>query len=285
MLRARDAPVGTAGRAEPVSLGTLLRRQVTRTPDLLAVCDQRRRLTYAELDQAASRLTRALIAAGVGTPVGICLRPSADLVIAVVAVVKAGGCYVPINAGYPASRLAFLMADSGASIVVTSGDLRARFDGPGVTCLTPPLHQPRRHQPPQDPARPSCPQASSPDSAAYVIYTSGSTGRPRASWSPTRNVARLFERDRDWFDFGAQRRLDAVPLCAFDFSVWEMWGALLHGGRLVVVPYGSPARPRPSTSCCAASGSRCSTRRRPRSASSSRRAAPYAADGAEPALA
>jgi amino acid adenylation domain-containing protein/non-ribosomal peptide synthase protein (TIGR01720 family) len=224
------APVAEALLHAP-SLREAFAAVAARFPDRIAVADGDVRLTYAELAGRAAPLAHRLRAAGVvpGQPVGICLERSADLIAAMLAVVAAGGAYLPLDPAYPAERLAFLVRDSGARVVISAADLAGRLPagpvvihvddeaGEMVTALPAP--------------------ASDPDDIAYVIYTSGSTGTPKGVAVTNRNVLRLFSATDPWFRFDERDVWTLFHSFAFDFSVWEIWGALLHGGTLVVVPW------------------------------------------------
>ncbi len=190
-------------------------------------------LSYAELAARANRLAHRLRAAGVGPEarVGLCLDRSLDLPVAILAVLEAGGVYVPLDPTYPAERNAFVLEDTEARWVITRADLAA----------TVPEGLERRLVEEDDasdsPPSPGDLPALSPENAAYVIHTSGSTGKPKGVVVTHANVARLFTSTERWFDFGADDVWTLFHSYAFDFSVWELWGALLYGGRLVVVPY------------------------------------------------
>ncbi|XVQ85649.1 non-ribosomal peptide synthase/polyketide synthase [Microbispora siamensis] len=229
----------TAGWTAPVpasSPGTvpaLFEAAVAAHSDAVAVVDGATRLTYAELNRRANRLAHRLIAEGVGPEsiVALALPRSADLVVAVLGVLKAGGAYLPLDPGYPAERIAFVVSDARPAVVVTGG---------GVAVAPPPAvpliameDLEAGNGSPDDPARP----ALRPDNAAYVIYTSGSTGRPKGVLIPHQNVVRLFEHTDEWFGFGPSDVWTLFHSYAFDFSVWELWGPLLRGGTLVVVPH------------------------------------------------
>ncbi|MEW5931541.1 MAG: amino acid adenylation domain-containing protein, partial [Gemmatimonadota bacterium] len=212
----------------------LFAEQAARTPDAPAVSFGDETLSYAGLDRRANRLAHALAALGVGpeVPVALCLERSAELVVAVLGVLKAGGAYVPLDPAYPAERLARTLADCGAPVLVTLERHLDALPGGGarVLCLD------------RDAAlldgRPEHPPAvdAAPGGLAYVIYTSGSTGRPKGVLVPHAQVVRLFLATRAWFAFDERDVWTLFHSYAFDFSVWEMWGALLHGGQLVVVP-------------------------------------------------
>ncbi|GAA5133568.1 hypothetical protein GCM10023320_59940 [Pseudonocardia adelaidensis] len=201
-------------------------------PDAVAVRDQRVELSFTELDVRSDALAHRLVAHGVrpGSRVAIVLPRSADLIVAIVGVLKAGGCYVPIDPASPAARIAYILDDSTPECVLAvagttdvlpeGGPAVLVLDDPGVV----------------DPAAgPVC--IGHPDADAYVIYTSGSTGRPKGVAVPHRSVTALLAGAAADFDFGPDDVWTLFHSYAFDFSVWEIWGALLHGGRLVVVDH------------------------------------------------
>ncbi len=217
------------------SLAELVAAQAAARPAAVAVVAGDERLSYGGLAAQAGRLASRLAAAGVGRGdrVGLLVERSGELVVAVVGTLWAGASYVPLDPGYPEERLRFALADSGVAAVVGAGD---GFDGlalpAGVRRLRlerePLAGSAARHQPPV---------AVGAADEAYVIYTSGSTGRPKGVSVTHGNVLRLLGATRAWFDFGAADAWTLFHSYAFDFSVWELWGALGHGGRLVVVPY------------------------------------------------
>ncbi len=194
-------------------------------PDAVAAVLEGETLTYAELDRRSDRLARALRRAGAGreTRIGIHLRPSFDLLAAMLAALKAGGVYVPLDPASPADRLAGMIEDAGIAVVVAGGG--TPLDHSGVAVVDPGADGPDDSLPGTDPGQ-----------AAYVIFTSGSTGRPKGVAVPHAHVLRLFHATRDRFGFGPDDVWTFFHSFAFDFSVWEIWGALLHGGRLVIVP-------------------------------------------------
>ncbi|WP_216896622.1 non-ribosomal peptide synthetase [Nocardia alni] len=192
-------------------------------------------LSYGELDAKANRLARKLIEIGVGPEslVGIALPRSAELVIALIAVVKAGGGYLPVDPGYPADRIAYMLDDGQPVCVVTTSDLRFPVDVPLLELDRLDLSGYRDTQVTDlDRRTPLTPQ-----NVAYVIYTSGSTGRPKGVQIPHRNVTTLFANAQGHFGFGEHDVWTLFHSYAFDFSVWELWGPLLYGGTLVVVDY------------------------------------------------
>ncbi|HLL46626.1 MAG TPA: amino acid adenylation domain-containing protein, partial [Longimicrobiaceae bacterium] len=209
--------------------------QAARTPAGVAVSCEGESLSYAGLERRSNRLAHHLRSLGVGpeTRVALCLERAPELVVAVLAVLKAGGAYVPVDPAYPAERIAHVLADSGARVLLTRTPLLERLPGhtAAVLCLD--------RDAEAIAAQPSdAPEVEvAPEGAAYVIYTSGSTGKPKGCVVEHRQVARLFAATEPWFGFGEADVWTLFHSAAFDFSVWEMWGALLHGGRLVVVPF------------------------------------------------
>nr|WP_306432917.1 non-ribosomal peptide synthetase [Streptomyces harenosi] len=204
-------------------------------PDAVAVECEGRVLSYGELNARANRLARHLRGLGAGpeVPVALCLPRDEQLVVCVLAVLKAGAAYVPLDPASPAERLAFVLEDGAPRVVVTNGGLPEGLAVPSVPVVDVAADAPRwAGLPPED-----LPGAGvSPSNTAYVIYTSGSTGVPKGVAVEHRNVTRLFTSTADWFRFDAHDVWTLFHSFAFDFSVWEMWGALLHGGRLVIVP-------------------------------------------------
>ncbi|TLS44251.1 amino acid adenylation domain-containing protein [Streptomyces montanus] len=220
------------------TLPELFARQAARTPHATAVVHDDERLTYAELDERANRLARLLAARGAGPErlVALALPRSTELVVAVLAVLKTGAAYVPMDPEYPADRLAFIVADADPVLLVTTAEL-----APGLPPCAAPLIT-LADMPDHPCEAPPLPHLTG-DHTAYVIYTSGSTGWPKGVAVPHRNVVRLFESTRHWFGFGPDDVWTLFHSYAFDFSVWELWGALLHGGTLVVVPFAVSREP------------------------------------------
>jgi amino acid adenylation domain-containing protein len=206
--------------------------QVDRAPDAVAVVWRDVRVTYRELNARANRLAHRLRALGVGADalVALATQRSLDTVVGILAIVKAGGAYLPIDPAYPADRLAFMLEDSGARVLVTHDDFKTAATIPaGMTVVN-------VGETAGEPDG-NLGALVSPEHLAYVIYTSGSTGKPKGALITQANVVRLFEATDAWFHFGPEDVWTFFHSAAFDFSVWEIWGALLYGGRVVVVPY------------------------------------------------
>jgi len=219
----------------PACLHEWFARQAHASPDAVALTFGTQTLSYRELDARANQLAHYLQAQGVGPEITVALylERSLEMIVAILGVLKAGGAYVPIDPGYPRERLEFILQDSGARLVLTQASLRPALSNaaPPLVCLDSPGLNLEAH------ARTAPPCRVQPCHAAYTIYTSGSTGRPKGVIVTHQNVTRLFLQTQSWFDFVSSDVWTLFHSYAFDFSVWEIWGALLYGGRLVVVPY------------------------------------------------
>jgi amino acid adenylation domain-containing protein/non-ribosomal peptide synthase protein (TIGR01720 family) len=205
--------------------------QVVRTPDAVALVYEDQRVSYAELNRRANGLALQLGELGVkpGQLVGLRTERSAEMVVGIVGILKSGGAYLPLDPAYPKDRVSFMIEDSRVAVVVTQKALAADLDGIAVTRVL--LDEPV----PGADTNP-VPVATA-DDLAYVIYTSGSTGKPKGALVTHYNVTRLFEATDAWYQFGKDDVWTMFHSYAFDFSVWELWGALLYGGRVVIVPY------------------------------------------------
>ena len=230
-----ERPAPAALRAAPACIHTLLQAQAARTPDAVAVAAGGQSLTYGELERRSNQLAHALRRRGVGPEVrvGVCMERSLEMVIALAAILKAGGAYVPLDPEYPPDRLGFVLEDSAVSLLLCHEHVAGRLPAGGFQRLVAdPLWAQAAGESPE-----SVEDRAEPRNLAYVIYTSGSTGRPKGVMVTHENVVRLFRATDAWFGFGPADVWTLFHSYAFDFSVWEMWGALLYGGRLVVVPY------------------------------------------------
>ncbi|WP_371778478.1 amino acid adenylation domain-containing protein [Streptosporangium subroseum] len=233
-------------------------------PARIAVSAGSERLTYGELDARADRLALRLRNLGVGPDVlvGLCATRGIELIVGLLGILKAGGAYVPIDPSYPAKRVGFLLEDSGVPAVVATRDAAGHLAGCSAKVVwiddepagagspspaagvdaPPPVAGAESRSPaagadsPPPAAGAGSPAVVADHNLAYVIYTSGSTGTPKGVLVEHRNAVRLFEQTRPWFEFDDGDVWTLFHSASFDFSVWEIWGALLHGGRLVIVP-------------------------------------------------
>ncbi|HYW08458.1 MAG TPA: amino acid adenylation domain-containing protein, partial [Longimicrobium sp.] len=209
--------------------------RAARTPGAIAVTSGSEALTYGELERRSGQLASHLRATGVraGDRVGLCVERSAATIVGILAILKAGAAYVPLDPAYPEERIAYMLDDAAARVVVTVAELAERLPAVGVRLVLLDRDAAEIDSAPEAPPA----VVSVPESVAYVIYTSGSTGRPKGVEVTHANVVRLFAATDEWFGFSADDVWTLFHSYAFDFSVWEIWGALLYGGRLVVVPF------------------------------------------------
>lgn len=227
----------TYSETEPVyqCLHELFEKQVVKSPDAIALTCGGSTLTYRELNRRGNCLARKLRDAGVGADdlVGLYLERKNDLIVAILAVLKSGGAYLPIDVSYPPERVAFMLADSCARILLTESSLQSNLQESCVAIL----NLDETFDDLNAIAHENLESIACPENLAYVIYTSGTTGQPKGTLITHRNVVRLFSSTDASFDFSDQDVWTLFHSCAFDFSVWEIWGALLYGGRLIVIPY------------------------------------------------
>ncbi|MEE3956197.1 amino acid adenylation domain-containing protein [Peribacillus frigoritolerans] len=218
-----------------VCIHQLFEQQVKRSPDDVALTFMGKSLTYLELNQQSNQLANYLIRQGIRHEdlIGICLDRSMEMVISILGILKAGGAYVPIDPSYPKERIAHLIEDSKISLLITkefsdfelpehnAETILLDLDGEKIA-----LESSENRI-----------NISRSNSLAYVIYTSGSTGKPKGVLVSHENVVRLFKATDEWFSFNRTDVWTMFHSYSFDFSVWEIWGALINGGRLVLVPY------------------------------------------------
>jgi len=217
------------------TLTQLIDEQIARTPNAIAVEDERESLTYAALDARAAHLAHALSALGVkpGTLVGLCAERAVGMVVGLLGILKAGGAYVPIDPEYPAERVTYMLADSDVPVLLTQTHLAGSLPAHGAQVLLlddpamawsrddiQPVHQTK--------------SLSTPDDPAYMIYTSGSTGRPKGALNAHRGIVNRLA----WMQAEYQLTPDDVVLqktpFSFDVSVWEFFWPLITGARLVL---------------------------------------------------
>ncbi|UWF47459.1 amino acid adenylation domain-containing protein [Pseudomonas sp. N3-W] len=202
-------------------------------PEAVAVLFEHQTLSYRALNERANQVAHRLLALGVcpDDRVAICVERGLEMIIGLLGILKAGAGYVPIDPAYPAERIAYTLEDSAPVAVLVQPATAALVGQRAVPVIDLESHGLRD----ESSANPLVPGLTS-ASLAYVIYTSGSTGQPKGVMVEHRNVARLFSATRYWFDFNRQDVWALFHSFAFDFSVWEIWGALIHGGQLLVVP-------------------------------------------------
>ncbi|WPN26096.1 non-ribosomal peptide synthetase [Pseudomonas marginalis] len=197
-------------------------------PEAIALRFDNQRLTYRQLNERANQVAHRLLAQGIRPDdrVAICVERGPEMIIGLLGILKAGAGYVPIDPAYPLERIAYTLADSEPLAVLVQANTRHLVgDLPlvdlnglrGESIVNPRVNVGPAH-------------------LAYVIYTSGSTGQPKGVMIEHRQVARLFTATEHWFDFNRNDVWALFHSFAFDFSVWEIWGALMHGGQLLIVP-------------------------------------------------
>ena len=237
-LRQLSPDAGAAWR-----IHALVEAQVALRPDAKAITMDGASLTYAELNGRANQLAWHLRGMGIGDGalVAIALERSIDMVVGLLAILKSGAAYLPLDLAYPKERVSFVLEDAAPAAMLTSaasidrlpalGDLPVLLlDDPAPAWLRESVENP--------------PATGGADPLAYVIYTSGSTGRPKGCLVTHGNVLQLLIGTEPWFGFGPRDVWSFFHSHAFDFSVWEIWGALAYGGRVVVVPYLTSRAPR-----------------------------------------
>ena len=202
-------------------------------PDAAALVWGAESLSYRELDARADGLARRLARLGVGPDarVAVLLERGVELVVALLAVLKAGGCYVPLDPGYPAGRLRLMLEDSGARVLLTRSELAAPAGGADVSVVRLDEADGDSADPTAEPVR----GGADPESLAYIVYTSGSTGTPKGVMVAHRHVVQLV-RETDYVRLGPGDRVAQASSASFDALTFEAWGALLNGATLVGIP-------------------------------------------------
>ncbi len=220
-----------ASHSPAVCLHRLFEAQVRRTPEAIAVTYGDDSLTYAELNTQANRWAHRLVQLGVqpDSLVALCAGRGLPMLVGLLGILKAGGAYVPLDPAYSGERLQYILADS-APVLLLADELGRQALG---DCEVPVL---ALEQPLTGESDDLQDVGGRPAHLAYVIYTSGSTGKPKGVMVEHRQVARLFSATNAWFNFSAADRWCLFHSFAFDFSVWEIWGAWLYGGQLFIVP-------------------------------------------------
>ncbi|WP_254172056.1 non-ribosomal peptide synthetase [Planktothrix agardhii] len=214
----------------------LFEEQVERTPDAVAVVFENESLTYGELNNRANQLAHYLCQnyqIKPDTLVGICVERSLEMIIGILGILKAGAAYLPLDPEYPQERLSFMLEDSQVKVLVTQAKLVESIPEhqAQLVCLDTDWEKIAQN------ITSNPENKSEPENLTYIIYTSGSTGKPKGVLVNHANVVRLFAATDSWYHFNCQDVWTLFHSYAFDFSVWEIWGALLYGGRLVIVPY------------------------------------------------
>ncbi|MCV7030354.1 amino acid adenylation domain-containing protein [Mycobacterium sherrisii] len=211
------------------TVAELFAAQVANAPDAVALVFGDRSWSYREVDETADRLARVLAGhgAGPGQTVALLFSRSAEAIVAMMAVLKAGAAYLPIDPALPDARVEFMLGDAAPVAALTTATLRSRLDGADLVVVD-------FDDPGADPGVE--PTAPAPEDLAYMIYTSGTTGVPKGVAITHRNVTSLLEKLHSTVPPGPGQVWSQWHSYSFDVSVWEIFGALLHGGRLVIVP-------------------------------------------------
>ncbi|NPC76705.1 non-ribosomal peptide synthase/polyketide synthase, partial [Pyxidicoccus fallax] len=234
--RVVEAWCGTAtAYPRDASVAELFEAQVRKTPHAVAVEQAGRRLSYDALNRRANQLAHHLRRLGVGPEVrvGLCVERSPELVVGILAILKAGGAYVPLDSNYPRERLRWMKREAGVAVLVAQEKLAPLVAEEGEQVVL--VDSERVHEPEDNP-----PNRVGGANLAYVMFTSGSTGRPKGVGIPHRGISRLVL-GADWVRFGPEEVWLHLSSISFDASTLELWGALLHGARLVVYPHGAPS--------------------------------------------
>ncbi len=217
-------------------LHELFAQQVQRAPQATALTFEEREVSYEQLDARSNQIAHYLQTRGVGPDVlvGLCFERSPELLASLLGILKAGGAYLPLDPTTPAERLSFMVEDSQVQLVLTHQPCIEQLPAL-LTAQVVNLDEVESLLSTFPVTTPATPVNA--DNLAYVIYTSGSTGKPKGTLINHSNVTRLLTSTQPWFEFGPDDVWTLFHSYAFDFSVWEIWGALAYGGRLIIVPY------------------------------------------------
>ncbi|HJT74004.1 MAG TPA: amino acid adenylation domain-containing protein, partial [Chitinophaga sp.] len=224
----------SVGYPQAKTIVTLFEEQAARTPELTAVVYNDQKLSYRELEERSNQLAHYLRSKGVReeTLVPVCIGRRLDMIVSMLGILKAGGAYVPVDPDYPEDRIHFMLEDTGARLAISSSADSAVLRAAGLDIVIETDTDAGISTQPVTPVN----AAVKPGNVAYVIYTSGSTGRPKGVLIEHINVVRLFETETPLYDFDSNDVWTMFHSFSFDFSVWEMYGALFYGGRVVIVP-------------------------------------------------
>ncbi|CAI6084200.1 Tyrocidine synthase 3 [Paenibacillus sp. JJ-100] len=228
-----------AGFDRSKTIHGLFEEQAELYPNNVAAVMKEHQMSYRELNERANRLAWKLRKMGVAADqlVGILAERSLDMVVGILAILKAGGAYVPVDPDYPEERIRFMIEDSGSPLLLIQKHLHEKTDFAGARLeLDDYVWGDIDSNSAGAPEVSNLEPISGPENLAYVIYTSGTTGKPKGTLIEHKNVVRLLFNDKNLFDFGPSDTWTLFHSFCFDFSVWEMYGALLYGGKLVIVP-------------------------------------------------
>lgn len=220
-------------RWDKKSIHEYVERQAEINPSRYAVKCNEEEITYKELNERANKLAHYLINYFniKDNMICICLDKSVEMIVTILAVLKAGGIYVPIDPSYPSERIKYIISDCKAKIIIVSEKSHSIFNKKDLKLVN------INRITVENESKENLKLKFNGEESAYVIYTSGSTGRPKGVLIPHYNVVRLFKETEKWYGFNEKDVWTMFHSFAFDFSVWEIWGALLFGGKLIVIPY------------------------------------------------
>jgi amino acid adenylation domain-containing protein len=236
---------GFAGKALDTIVSVFEGVAAAKSDQIAIVCGEVR-WTYGELNAKSNQLAERLRELGVRRDsfVAIYLDRSPEMLVAVLGILKAGGAYLPIDFGYPATRVLEMLDDAKPVAILTAATLAPELSEKFSALSIPVVEMGNVDALAESSWLKDPPRACASEDLAYLMYTSGSTGKPKGVMVTHRNVLRLLEQTEAWFHFGADDVWTMFHSIAFDFSVWEIWGPLLTGGRLVIVPFAVSRSPR-----------------------------------------